>query len=61
LDRNNEDLSVTKFSRARFAYNGLNRAPDTVVYNYEFKFKLRQEIDDVFAAARRIGVSASSA
>ncbi len=60
MDRNNEDFSVAKFSRARFAYNGLNRAPNPVVHNDEFKFKLPVENrHDVFAAASRIGVSFS--
>ena len=49
LDRNNKHSAIVNFTRPSLTYNGLNRAPNAIVRDYDFKFKLRQKIAEILA------------
>jgi hypothetical protein len=52
LDRHNKNSAVIHSSCSGLTYDGLNRAPNTVIRNDDFKFKLRQKVVEVLAARR---------
>jgi hypothetical protein len=52
LDRHNKNPAVIQSSCSGLTYNGLNRAPNTIIRDDDFKFKLRQKVAEVLAARR---------
>src|SRR5260221_8513207 len=52
LDRHNKNPAVIQFSCSGLTYNGLNRAPNTIIRDDDFKFKLRQKVAEVLAPRR---------
>jgi hypothetical protein len=52
LDRHNKNPAVIQSSCSGLTYNGLNRAPNTIIRDDDFKFKLRQKVAEVFATRR---------
>ena len=56
-DVGHKDFSVTDTTGARGIGNGLNGGVNLIVTNDDFKFQLRQEVDDIFCATIEFGMA----
>jgi hypothetical protein len=56
LDRNDKHPTVVNSSGSSLTDNGLNRAPNTIIRDHDFKLKLGQKLAEILAAARHGGM-----
>ena len=57
IHRNDENLAVANTAGLRGGGNGLDHAAGEFIRNHDFKFYLGQEVDNIFGAAIKFGMS----